>query len=133
MILVMTFRIFFTTSGKEVLGGKSAENNEELIKQIEDKSIVLHTKEKGSPFVEIKNKDEGKISKKDIYEAGVFCSVYSQDWKKNKGDVIIHIFKGEDIFKENKMKTGTFGVKKNKEMKIKAFDILKLEEKLKHG
>lgn len=128
----MTFRIFYTSSGKEVLGGKNAENNEELIEQVEIESIILHTKEKGSPFVEIKrNKD--KISKKDIYEAGVFCSVYSQDWKKNKGDVLVHIFKGGDIFKDGKMKIGTFGVKKARGMKIKALDILKMEDKLKHG
>ena len=126
------FRIFITESGKEVIAGKSAETNEELIKQIEGKSIVLHTKEKGSPFAEIKQKKGEKISKKDIYEAGVFCSVYSQDWKKNKKDVTMHIFKGEDVFKDGKMKTGTFGVKDAKAMKIKMLDILKLENVLKN-
>lgn len=129
----MGFRIFYTTAGKEVIGGKSAGNNEELIKQIVERSIVLHTKEKGSPFVEIKLKEKEKASKKDIYEAGVFCAVYSQDWKKNRKDVIMHIFKAGDIFKDNKMKTGTFGVKETRAMKIKMIDILKLEEKLKHG
>ena len=126
----MAFRKFITESGKEVIAGKSAETNEELIKQIEGKSIILHTKEKGSPFAEIKQKKGEKISKKDIYEAGVFCSVYSQDWKKNKKDVIMHIFSGKDIFKDGKMKAGTFGVKDAKAMRIKKEDIENFQGKL---
>lgn len=120
------FREFITSSGKLVVSGKDKETNENLIKQVEKDNIVLHTKEKGSPFAEIKANGK-KISKKEIKEAAIFISRFSQDWKKNKGDVKVHYFLGKDIFKDKKMKTGTFGVKKFKEILVKKKEIEKLE------
>ena len=120
------FRIFFTSSDKKVLAGKSAKNNEELIAQVEPTEIVLHTNKPGSPFVNIKE----KATKKDIKESAVFCAKYSQDWRDNKNDVIVHVFRGADIHKDKKMKTGTFGVKKFETIKVKKEDILKFEEEL---
>lgn len=111
----MKFREFETSSGKKVLAGKNAANNEELVKQIEPSEVVLHTKASGSPFVNIK----GRASRKDIREAAVICARYSQDWRDNKSDVIVHVFKGKNVYKEKGMKTGTFGVKKFKQMKVK--------------
>ena len=116
-----------TRSDKSVLAGKNAENNEELIKQAEKNEIVLHTARPGSPFANIK----GKANKKDIEEAAIFCARYSKDWRDNKRDVIIHQFKGKDIYKNKLMKTGTFGVKKFKVIKIKKEEIEKWEEKKK--
>jgi predicted ribosome quality control (RQC) complex YloA/Tae2 family protein len=121
----MKFREFETKSKKKILAGKSAANNEKLVEQIEEKETVLHTKEPGSPFVNIK----GKASKKDIKEAAVFCARYSQDWRDNKGDIAVHIFKGKDIYKRKKMKLGTFGVKKFKEIKVKKKEIQNLIKK----
>ncbi|MEK6875607.1 MAG: NFACT RNA binding domain-containing protein [Nanoarchaeota archaeon] len=118
----MGFREFITSSGKKVLAGKSAESNEELVKQIEKEEYVFHTAKPGSPFVNIKNKN-GKISKEDIKEAGIFCAVKSQDWRDNKSNVEIHIFKGKDIYKEKGMKIGTFRVKGFKKILIKKKDI----------
>ncbi len=117
---MVKFREFTTSSGKLVLGGKSAENNEQLIEQIELEEIVLHTKAPGSPFVNIKDKE---ASKKDIREAAIFCARYSQDWRDNKKDVVVHYFKGKDVNKEKGMKLGTFGVKKVKEISIKKKEI----------
>lgn len=119
------FRKFTTSSGKEVLGGKNAEQNEELLKSnVDNEDIVMHTASPGSPFCVIK----GKANKKDMGEAAVFCARYSQEWKKSKKkhDIIVHMFKGKDIFKEKGMKTGTFGVKKAKIIKVKKEDIEKL-------
>lgn len=121
----MNFRKFITSSGKLVLAGKDAETNEQIIKQSGKEEIVLHTKQAGSPFVNIKLKENGKTTKKDIKEAAVFCARYSHDWRDNKKDVLIHIFKGKDIHKDKKMKLGTFGVKKFKEIKVKKEEILK--------
>lgn len=109
------FRCFYTSSGKLVLGGKDAEQNELIVKQAGKNEIVLHTKAAGSPFVNIK----GKANKKDIKEAAIFCARFSRDWKKNKNDVEVHYFKGGDIYKEQGMKTGTFGVKKFKKIIVK--------------
>jgi len=116
------FRKFTTSSGKIVLGGRSGENNEKLIEQVEADEIVLHTKAPGSPFVNIK----GKASKKDIREAAVFCARFSHDWRDNKKNVVVHYFKGKDIHKEKGMKTGTFAVGKFKETIVKKEEIEKL-------
>ncbi len=126
----MKFREFTASSGKIILGGKSAENNEQLIKQVKSNEIVLHTAEPGSPFVNIKS-EKLKITKKDIYEAAVFCAKYSQKWRDNKKDIVVHVFKGEDIYKKKHMKLGTFGVKKHKEIKVKKQDIIDFEKELK--
>ena len=126
----MKFREFITTSKKLVLGGKSAESNEELLKQVESKETILHTEKPGSPFVNIKLEKGKRVTEKDIYEAAVFCAVYSQDWKHNHTNVVVNIFKGEDIFKEKKMKLGTFGVKKNKKITVKKKDIEILEKEI---
>ena len=75
----------------------------------------------GSPFVNIK----GKAKRGDIKFAAIFCAKYSRDWKKNKKDVIVHQFKKHDMLKEKIMKTGTFGIKKLKKIKVKKQDILK--------
>ena len=122
----INFRKFLTTSGTLVLAGKDAESNELLVKQAGKDEIVLHTKAPGSPFVNIK----GKASKEGIEQAAIFCAKYSQAWKKAgiKKDVIMHIFKRRDIYKTKDMKTGTFGVKRFKEIKVKKEDIEKFEE-----
>jgi predicted ribosome quality control (RQC) complex YloA/Tae2 family protein len=117
------FRKFETSTGKTVLGGRNAENNEELIRQARSNEIVLHTKSPGSPFCNIK----GKAEKADIKEAAVFCARYSQDWRDNHRDVEVHVFSGKDIHKEKGMKLGTFGVKNFKIIKVRKGDIEELE------
>lgn len=121
----MNFREIKASSGKKILAGKSAKNNEELIEQVKPAEIVLHTAKPGSPFVNIK----GKPTKKDIKEAATFCAKYSQAWKKLKikKDIKVHIFKGKNIYKTKDMKLGTFGVKKYKEIIVKKEDILASE------
>ena len=106
------FREFTTSSGKIVLGGKSAENNEHLIKQVEKEETY----------------NGEKVLKKDIKEAAVFCAKYSQDWRDNKRDVAIHYFLGRDISKTKKMKLGTFGVKNAKKIIVKKGEIEKYEK-----
>jgi predicted ribosome quality control (RQC) complex YloA/Tae2 family protein len=122
----INFRKFQTSSEKLVWAGKNAENNEDLIKQVEDDEIVLHTSAPGSPFVNIK----GKANKIDIKESAVFCAFYSQAWKKakTKKDVQVDYFLGKDIMKVRGMKTGTFGVKKSKKIIIKKAEIEKMEK-----
>lgn len=115
------FRKMTTSSGKLVLAGKNAKSNEELIKQIEPKEDVFHTAKPGSPFVNIKKRSNAKDRK----EAAIFCARYSQDWRNNKKDVVIHQFKGKDIYKNKLMKTGTFGVRKKKVIKVKKEWIMK--------
>lgn len=109
------FREMTTKSGKKVLAGKNAKNNEELIRQVGLNEDVFHTAKPGSPFVNIKKRSNIKDRK----EAAIFCAKYSQDWRKNKKDVLVHQFKGKDIYKNKLMKLGTFGVRKKKLIKVK--------------
>ena len=118
------FRRTLTSSGKGMLAGKNAEQNEQVIKQVKEDELVLHTKKPGSPFVNIK----GEASKEDIKEAAIFCVKYSQAWKKAKtkpNKTEVHVFLGKNIFKEKSMKTGTFGVKKLKKIIVKKEEIEK--------
>lgn len=121
-IKMQKFREFFTSSGKKVLIGKDAESNEALVKEFLGKTnIILHTAIPGSPFCVILEKP----NKKDIKEVAIFCASKSQDWRDNKNDVMVHYFKGKDVYKKKGMKTGTFGVKKFKEIKVKKEDLEK--------
>ena len=112
---MVKFREIISKKGTLILAGKNAENNEELVAQIEPNEEVFHTAAPGSPFVNIK----GKPKPGDINEAAIICAKYSQDYRDNRGNVVVHIFKGKDIYKRKDMKKGTFGVKKLKVMKIK--------------
>jgi len=122
----MKFREFETSSGKKVLAGKNAENNEELVNQAGENEDVFHTAKPGSPFINIK----GNADDKDRKEVAIFCAMKSQDWRDNKSDVVVHIFKGKDIYKEKEMKKGTFGIKKYKKILVKKKEILRF---LKNG
>jgi predicted ribosome quality control (RQC) complex YloA/Tae2 family protein len=123
----MTFREFTTSSGKKVLAGKNAEQNDELVKQYLGKSNkIMHTAKPGSPFCVL----ELKPTKKDIQETAVFCALKSQDWRDNKKDVKIHLFSGKETYKSRGMKAGMFGVKKYSEIKVKKEDIEELKRKL---
>ena len=119
----MNFRKFITKSKTTIFAGRNSENNEELIRQTGKNEEIFHTASPGSPFVNIK----GKPKRGDIKIAAIFCAKYSRDWKKKKLDVEVHRFKGKDIYKKKSMKTGTFGVKKFKRIKVKKIDIIKFK------
>ena len=99
------YRWFFTSSGKLVIGGKSAEQNEEIMSQVEKDDVIMHTSMPGSPFCIIKTPN-----KKDIEEVAIFTACFSHEWKKMKLKSEIHIFKGEQVIKNKSMKKGTFGI-----------------------
>ncbi len=120
-------REFRLKSGKNILLGRNSENNEELVKLYKGKNnIILHTAEPGSPFCVIR---EHPATSAEIKKAAVYCARYSQDWRDNKKDVLVHVFKGKDVYKTRMMKPGTFGVKKFKVIKVKKVDIEKWAEK----
>lgn len=117
------FRTYITKSGVFVWSGKDKKNNEELVNKFKGKkNIMMHTEARGSPFCVI---DSLKPSKKDIKESATLCAKYSQDWKKNKSDVVVHVFNGVKVYKRKEMPLGTFGVKRPKKMKVKKEEIMK--------
>lgn len=113
------FREGVTPRGILILAGKNSKNNEELVAQVGKEEFVFHTSLPGSPFVNLK----GEPKKEDIKYAAIFCSRYSKDWRDNKKEVLIHYFKGKDIYKEKNMKEGTFGVKKFSKILVKKREI----------
>lgn len=118
------YRWFFTLSGKLVVGGKSAEQNEELLqklKQARNDYIVMHTAKPGSPFLVIVA-EINKVTKKDKEECAIFTACFSQAWKKGK-NTQVHIFNLSHLEKNKEMKTGTWAVvgkveKINAELKL---------------
>jgi len=104
----LKYRWFFTSFRKLVVGGKSAEQNENIMKKrldTQDNFVVMHTSSPGSPFTLIKNPN-----KNDLDEMAIFTACFSQQWKQNNKEAQVDIFTTEQISKAKSMKTGTFGV-----------------------
>lgn len=119
------YRWFFTKSGKLVYGGKSAEQNEEVIRDLvknKKNYIMMHTGIPGSPFSVIVSSKE-KISEKDLEEMAIWTGCFSRAWRSGLKKTSVDIFLTEQLLKNNKMKSGTFGVigkidRKNVELKL---------------
>ena len=126
---MVNFRTFVTSSGLRVFGGRDAENNDKLVWEAKPNDVMLHTSAPGSPFVNIGD----SASKSDIKEAAVFCAKFSQDWRNSKRDVIVNVFLRKDMEKDGRMKGGTWSVKKQEKMRVKAVDVLKFEKGLREG
>ncbi len=106
------YKWFCTSSGKLVVGGKSAEQNDELLKLLKKQNkecVMMHTSEPGSPFSVILA-DVKDVKKSDIEECAVFTASFSRAWKLGKKTASIDIFKSSEIYKDSRMKTGTWGV-----------------------
>lgn len=121
----MKFREYILESGVKILLGKNEKNNDELMEVYKDKSnTILHTVAPGSPFCVIESE---KPKVKEIKEAAVVCASKSQDWRDNKTDIKVHVFKGKDAKKRKGMKTGTWTVRNTKTIKVKKQDIERIK------
>ena len=106
------YKWFFTSSGKLVVGGKSAEQNDELLKKMknfERDFVVMHTESPGSPFSIIFSEIKD-ISKADKEECAVFTASFSKAWKQKKKKAVVNSFRFSQIYKTGGMKTGTWGL-----------------------
>ena len=121
----MKFREFVTAGGLRVFGGKDAESNDDLVRRASRNDVMLHTSAPGSPFVNVGEKP----LKKDLKEAAVFCARYSQDWRDGKKDVVVNVFRRCDMKKRIFAKTGSWKVGKSEEIRVKAVDVLKFEDR----
>lgn len=127
--MMMGFREKFLSTGTKILVGRNSEDNDRLVKEYKGKSnTLLHTSEAGSPFCVI---EKERPTKKEVEEAGAFCARYSQDWRDNKRDTVVHVFTGHDVKKRFWMKSGTWHVRNAKEIKIKKSEIQKVERQTK--
>lgn len=106
------FRWFYTNSGKLVVGGKSAAQNDLLLmtlKDTEQEFMVMHTTEPGSPFSVILDELK-KINESDLIECAIFTGCFSQSWKAKKDKTMVDMFKLSQLYKSKEMKEGTWGV-----------------------
>ncbi len=75
------FRFFFTSSGFLVVAGKSAGQNELLVRRyMEEHDIFLHADIHGAPSTILKTGGR-EVPEKDIFEAAQFAACYSSAWK----------------------------------------------------
>ena len=112
MINYKHYKWFYTHSGKLVVGGKSAESNDSLLREMQATKkdyIVMHTKTPGSPFCIIFS-DIVDVTAKDIEECAVFTGCFSRAWKEGAKNVDVDIFTLKQLSKSKLMKTGTWQV-----------------------
>lgn len=111
------FRWFYSSEDVLVVGGKSAESNDNLLKNHLGKGeIVFHTEDPGSPFFVIK----GYAGKKTLRETGIAAASYSQGWKKGLRKMSVMYCVSEQLHKRKGMKIGTWEVRgKRKTMSVK--------------
>ena len=108
------YKWFVTSSGKLVVGGKSAEQNESLLKKLKSQKedfMIMHTAEPGSPFSAILSSPKS-ITQSDMQECAIFTASFSRAWRQEKKKINVDVFQLSNLFKSNSMKTGTWGVKK---------------------
>lgn len=112
------YKWFYTSTSKLVVGGKSASQNDELLKEIKKKQksdlLVMHTASPGSPFAIIVSNVKS-ISKDDKEETATFTACFSQAWKKKAKKVKVHSFLLSNLSKPLKNKTGSWDVKEVEE------------------
>lgn len=107
------YRWFITSSKKTVIGGRSAEQNDSLLSELKSEKKdfwTLHTSAPGSPFAVILA-DIKEVTEEDLQQAAVFTASFSKAWKEGKKKALVDIFKLSQVYKAEKMKSGTWGVK----------------------
>lgn len=124
----MKSREIILSTNTKILLGKNAENNDELVNEYKGKlNTILHTVKPGSPFCVILSDSP---TEEEINEAAIQTAKKSQDYRDNKKDVEIHIFKGKDVKKPIFAKTGTWKLtRKPRILKVKKIEIEKALKK----
>ncbi len=94
------YRWFRTSEGFLVVAGKSASQNEELVKKkTDDDDVILHAEVRGSPFAVIKTGDRD-VTPLAIREASEFCASFSKAWSKGIGSVDVYWVRPEQVTKD---------------------------------
>ncbi len=120
------YRWFLTSSDLLVVGGKSAEQNDSLLKKLKEQKeerIIMHTALPGSPFSVI-FAPISKIKKSDLEETATFTACFSRAWRSDAKKTEVHQFLLSQLKKTKLMKSGTWGVSgevKKYEPKLKLY------------
>lgn len=102
------FHWFYTSEGFLVIGGRNAEQNEELIKKHAEKNDIVFHATLQSPFCLIKTKGK-KVGPKSLEETARFCASFSRAWKKKLGTIDVFWVKPGQL--KPHRKKGAFRVK----------------------
>jgi len=125
------YKWFFTKSDKLVVGGKSASQNDDLIKDLKNHSedrIVMHTSDPGSPFSVI-FADIEKVNKSDLEETAIFTASFSRAWRSGKPKASVDIFNLSDMSKPSGTKVGTWIVKEKLSAKPVSLSLVLTKQK----
>lgn len=120
------YRWFFTFSGKLVVGGRSAAQNDELLKKLKSEKkdlVVMHTSSPGSPFAVILS-EKNSLSSSDLEETAIFTGCFSRAWRENLKKTEIHIFSLSQLSKSPKMKAGSWSVIGNVQKKSVSLELV---------
>lgn len=125
------YRWFFTSLGNLVIGGRSAQQNDELlIKLKKQKSdyIVMHTSSPGSPFSVI-FADINKVEATEVEQTAAFTGCFSRAWRDHKKKVSVDIFKLSQLYKLKSMKVGMWGIKGKVQKRIVNLELALTKQK----
>jgi predicted ribosome quality control (RQC) complex YloA/Tae2 family protein len=116
------YRWFFTSNGFLVIGGKNAEQNDEIYyKYFEDYDIFFHADIRGGSAVILKN--GVNASEECKAEAAQFAACYSKAWKERYAAVDVSFAEKKYVKKDNLPKGSFYLTKykryKNVELKLK--------------
>ena len=83
------FHSAFTESGKLMLGGRSAQQNDQLVaKHMEDKDLFFHADIQGGAVIVLK--DGAAASESELREAAQFAASFSNAWKNGNAAVDVY-------------------------------------------
>jgi hypothetical protein len=125
------YKWFYTKSGKLVVGGKNATQNEELLKRLKkngEELVIMHTREPGSPFTAILS-DLRKVTQTDKEQCAIFTGCFSRAWRSKKKKTQVDVFKLSQLYKKKEMKIGTWGVKGKIEKKTVDLVLVLIKQK----
>lgn len=94
------FHWFFSSNGFLVVAGRSAKQNEELVKKhLDEKDLFLHADVQGGAATIIKSESK-KIPEKTIEEAAQFAAVFSKAWQQAISTVPVYAVSKEQVSKK---------------------------------
>ncbi len=113
MIDYKKYRWFYTSNKTLVVGGKNAEQNDFLLKELQRSGkdyLVMHTTRPRSPFSVILKEIE-IVAKAELEECATFTACFSSAWKDGVTRVEVDIFKLSQLSKGRGFKEGMWRIK----------------------
>ena len=91
------FHWFFTSEGKLVIGGKDAQQNDQLFAKMEDNDLFFHADIQGGSAVFLK--DGINAGEQELLEVAQYAACFSNAWKNANATVDVYAVKKEQLSK----------------------------------